>query len=487
MGEIKQEILTDPVLNYFDKISKIPRCSGNEKEISDFLVSFARTKNLEVEQDESLNVLIKKPAFPGYENAPAVIIQGHMDMVCDKNKSKEHDFETDPIELRIEGDMLYAKDTTLGADNGIAVAYALALLDSNDIPHPPLRILLTTEEEVGLKGAAALKSEFLEGDMLINIDCEEEGILFSSCAGGIRATHFVEAVWGNPEKDYIPYLIYVKGLKGGHSGAEINKGRGNANKLMGRFLNALSGEVGFQIGKINGGSKMNTIPREAEVTIYIKPSDENKLKAEIEEWNTIFKKELRTKDPDIILNAGKVTERGVKVLSKETTEKIINLLVVMPDGVQTMSGDIEGLVESSTNLGVVSTSDSGILVESAIRSNIKSLKYNILNQLKAITNILNIKLDTDSDYPEWEYQPDSKLREIFSTVYKDMYQKELKIAAIHAGLECGFFKEKNKNLDIVAFGPDLYDVHTPDEHINIPSLKRTWKYLLNVLKEIKPV
>ena len=486
MAGIDNNFLADPVLHFFAEISKIPRCSGNEKAISDYMVSFARARNLEVEQDESLNILIKKPAFSGYEDAPTVIIQGHMDMVCDKNKSKEHNFETDPIELRVEGDMLYATDTTLGADNGIAVAYALALLDADDIPHPPLRVLLTTEEETGLKGAAALDPVYLEGDMLINIDCEEEGTLFSSCAGGIRVSHFIKAVWEDPKKDYIPYLIDIKGLKGGHSGAEIDKGRGNANKLMGRFLSAFSGEAEFQIGKINGGSKMNTIPREAEVTVYIKPPDENKLKAEIEEWNTIFKKELRTKDPDVNLNARKVTEKDAKVLSKETTEKIINLLVIMPDGVQTMSGDIEGLVESSTNLGVVTTSDSGVSFESATRSNINSQKYNIVDQLKTIARILNIDFDSNSDYPEWEYQPDSKLREVFKKVYKDMYQKELKIAAIHAGLECGFFKEKNKNLDIVALGPDQYDVHTPDEHVSIPSLKRTYEYLLNVLKHIKP-
>ncbi|HNR65311.1 MAG TPA: aminoacyl-histidine dipeptidase [Atribacterota bacterium] len=486
MVGIDKDFLAHPVLYFFAEISKIPRCSGNEKAISDYLVSFARERNLEVEQDKSLNVIIKKPAFPGYENAPTVIIQGHMDMVCDKNKSKEHNFETDPIELRVVDDMLYATDTTLGADNGIAVAYAMALLDSDDIPHPPLKVLLTTEEETGLKGAAKLDPAYLEGDMLINIDSEEEGVLFSSCAGGIRVSHFIEAVWENPAPDNISYLVEIKGLKGGHSGAEIDKSRGNANKLMGRFLSALSDEIEFQIGKINGGSKMNVIPREAEAVLFLHPNQGKILFAKIEEWNTIFRKEFRSKDPDIVLNASKTTEKDTKVLSKEITEKVINLLVIMPDGAQTMSGDIEGLVESSTNLGVVSTSDSGISFESATRSNIGSQKHNILNRLKTIAYIFNIDFKTDADYPEWEYQADSKLREIFKKVYKDMYQKELKITAIHAGLECGFFKKKNKNLDIVALGPDQYDVHTPDEHVSIPSLKRTYEYLLNVLKHIKP-
>ncbi len=486
MAGIDKDLLADPVLHFFAEISKIPRCSGNEKAISDYLVSFARARNLEVEQDKSFNVIIKKPAFPGYENAPTVIIQGHMDMVCDKNKSKEHNFETDPIELRVVDDMLYATDTTLGADNGIAVAYALAILNADDIPHPPLKVLITTEEETGLKGAAALDPAYLEGDMLINVDCEEEGTLFTSCAGGIRISHFIEALWENPTPGYIPYQIDLKGLKGGHSGVEIDKGRGNANKLMGRFLGALANEAEFQIGKINGGSKANTIPRESESTIFLNPEHEKILSSKIEEWNTIFKKEMRTKDPDVVLNVRRVIEKDAKVLSKETTKKVINLLVIMPDGVQTMSGDIEGLVESSTNLGIVSTSESGISFESSTRSNIGSQKYNIVNRLKTIAHVFNIDFKTDADYPEWEYRADSKLREIFRKVYKDMYQKELKITAIHAGLECGFFKEKNKNLDIVALGPDQYDVHTPDEHVSIPSLKRTYEYLLNVLKHIKP-
>ncbi|GAG04181.1 unnamed protein product, partial [marine sediment metagenome] len=261
----------------------IPRCSGNEKAISDYLVDFAKSKKLEVEQDDAQNILIKKPATPGYEKTPTVILQGHMDMVCDKKKSAKHDFKKDPIELRVKGDMLYAKDTTLGADDGIAIAYVLALLDSNTIPHPPLRVLITTEEEVGLNGASALDPKYLEGDMLINMDCEEEGVLFSSCAGGIRVKHCIPAKWENPEKNCISNLISIRGLKGGHSGVEIDKGRGNSNKLMGRFLNDLLQEVEYCISEINGGVKMNAIPQEADVTILIDPCDESKLAAEVDE------------------------------------------------------------------------------------------------------------------------------------------------------------------------------------------------------------
>jgi dipeptidase D len=486
MVDINIKLSTEPVFRYFEEISKIPRCSGNEKAISDYLVAFAKSKNLEVEQDDAQNVLIKKPATPGHEKTPTVILQGHMDMVCDKKKSVKHDFKKDPIELRVKGDMLYAKDTTLGADDGIAIAYALALLDLNTIPHSPLKILITTEEEVGLIGASALDPKYLEGDMLINMDCEEEGILFSSCAGGIRVKHCIPTKWENPEKNCISYLISIRELKGGHSGVEIDKGRGNSNKLMGRFLNDLLQEVEYCISEINGGVKMNAIPQEADVTILIDPCDESKLAAKVDEWNSIFKNELKVSDPQVNLSARRLDNTDLKVLSRDTMKKVIALLVLIPNGVQTMSRDIEGLVESSTNLGVVTTSDAGILFESNIRSNIKSLKYNILNQAKMIANILDIGFETDSDYPEWEYSPYSKLRNIFKRVYTNMYNNELKVAAIHAGLECGLFKEKNKNLDMVAFGPNMYDVHTPNEHISISSIERTWEYLLAVLREIKP-
>jgi len=485
MNNINGNLPEKPFFRYFEEISKIPRCSGNEKAVSDYLVNFANSKNLKVEQDDALNVLIKKPAFPGYEMAPTVILQGHMDMVCDKNKSSNHDFEKDPIKFRIEEDMLYAKDTTLGADDGIAIAYALSILESKDIPHPPLRVLITTEEEVGLKGASAMDPKFLEGDMLINVDGEEEGVLFSSSAGGIRVKHYIPATWEDPNKDWVSYSVIIKGLKGGHSGVEIDKCRGNSNKLMGRFLSDFLEGVEYRIIKINGGSKMNAIPRETEAIILISPSDRDRLEAKVNSWNSIFKNELKTSDPEVTLSAERMKSTASKVLLKDTMNKMITLLVLIPNGVQTMSADIKGLVESSTNLGVVTTSDSDIVFESAIRSNVKSLKYNILNQLRTIARILDIDFETDSDYPEWEYNPDSKLRDIFKMVYKKIYKKELKIAAIHGGLECGFFKGKNKNLDIVSFGPNMYDVHTPNEHISISSIERIWEYLLEVLKKIK--
>jgi dipeptidase D len=484
MNNKNKSLPTIPVFKYFEDIAKIPRCSGNEKAISDYLVNFAKSKNLKVEQDNTLNVLIKKPASSGYENAPIVILQGHMDMVCDKINISQHDFKKDSIEFKIKKDMLYAKDTTLGADNGIAIAYCLSILESNIIPHPPLRVLMTTGEEIGLRGVSALNPSFLKGDFLINLDCEQEGVLFSSSAGGVRIRHYIPVTWEDIEENYISYLIKINGLRGGHSGIDINKNRGNSNKLMGRFLNDLINKIDYHLIRINGGSKRNAIPHETEAKILISLSDRRKLEVKINEWNQILKNEFRISDPDISINIERIKINDIKVIKSDTLKKIINLLLILPNGAQTMSSEFQELVESSINIGVIKTLNSGILFESSIRSNIKSLKDSILEQLRVMSGILNVSFESDLDYPEWEYQPNSKLREICRKVYKKMCKREPKITAIHAGLECGFFKKKNKNLDIVSIGPDMYDVHSPNEHISISSIERNWEYLLRILKEI---
>lgn len=476
---------SEPVLRYFEEISRIPRCSGNEKAVSDYLVEFAKARNLEVVQDDVLNVIIKKPGTPGYENAPTVIIQGHMDMVGDKNKGTEHNFEKDPIKLRVDGDMLYATNTTLGADNGIAVAYAMELLDSSDIPHPPIEILITTQEETGMDGALLLDPGNLKGKYLINIDGEEEGRFFVSCAGGIRVLHTLQAEWEDADTRFFPYLLSIKGLRGGHSGSDIHMGRGNSNKLMGRILNSLYKEIGFLLSDINGGMRPNAIPREAEAVILITPSDEIKLKDKIDEWNSTFKNELRVSDPGVIVSLENTSKKYSRVLSKEVMRKVIVLLNMIPNGIQTMSADISGLVESSTNLGVVSTSENAISFESAVRSSVRSLKHNIINQCEVVSDSIGARFEASSDYPEWEYDPDSKLREVFESVYEETYGKKPEVTAIHAGLECGLFKEKMPCLDMISFGPNLYDVHTPNEHVSTPSVKRTWEFIKAVLKEMR--
>ncbi|MBU5455917.1 aminoacyl-histidine dipeptidase [Caproiciproducens sp. MSJ-32] len=473
------------VFEYFEEISQIPRGSGNEKQISDYLVGVAKKLNLEVIQDEALNVIIKKPGTKGYENSPTVIIQGHMDMVCEKNKGVDHDFEKDPIKLRIIDDMIYATDTTLGADNGIAVAYALALLDSTDIPHPPLEILLTTDEETGMSGAMAVSREHLKGKLLINLDNEEEGDFLVSCSGGIRSKFELSAELEDRADNTSLVDISISGLKGGHSGMDIIKERGNSNKLLGRVLKNLLSEVDFRLVSLNGGSKDNAIPREADALIVIKESEVEKLEKLANKWQEIFFNELKVQDPGVKVKISEVKEEISRVFTKDSTEKAINLLYLIPNGIDTKSPTIKDLVQSSTNLGVVRTENNKVHYDSAIRSSVESLKEEIVIRSKTIAEIIGCKFETTANYPGWEYNPDSKLRELCLDVYKRMYGKDGNIVAIHAGVECGLFNEKLGGLDMISFGPDLFDVHTPEEHMSIKSVQNVWEYLKEVLKELK--
>lgn len=481
---ILQNLEPKAVFQYFEEISNIPRGSGNEKGISDYLLNFGKELGLESIQDEALNVIIKKPGTPGYENAPTVIIQGHMDMVCEKNNGVEHDFEKDPLKLRIVDDYIYATDTTLGADNGIAVAYAMAILASNDIPHPPIEVLLTTDEETGMSGAMAIKKENLQGKILINLDNEEEGYLLVSCAGGVRSTATLKVDEQEIGSKKL-IKINISGLKGGHSGMDIIKERGNSNKILGRVLKGLLREVKFNLVSLNGGSKNNAIPREAEAIIAVNPNDENTAIEVINNWNNIIENELRAQDPGLKIEASITDIKTCKEFTDESTKKVVDLLYIYPNGINSKSTEIEGLVESSTNLGVLTTKDGVVEFDSAIRSSIPSLKEEIVLRSKTIVELLGGKFETTSDYPGWEYDPNSKVRDICQKVHKDMYGKEAKIVAIHAGVECGLFNEKLGNLDMISFGPNLYDVHTPDEHMSISSVKNCYEYLLGILKEIR--
>lgn len=483
--KVLQNLEPKKVFEYFEEISQIPRGSGNEKQISDYLVSIAKKLNLEVTQDETLNVIIKKPGTKGYENSPTVIIQGHMDMVCEKNKGVNHDFEKDPIKLRIIDDMIYATDTTLGADNGIAVAYALALLASTDIPHPPLEVLLTTDEETGMSGAMAVSREHLKGKLLINLDNEEEGDFLVSCSGGIRSKFEFSADLEKRADNTSLLDISISGLKGGHSGMDIIKERGNSNKLLGRVLKNLLAEVDFRLVSLNGGSKDNAIPREADALIVINESDLDKVKELVNKWQEIFFNELKTQDPGVKVKVSEVKEEITEIFTKDSTEKAVNLLYLIPNGIDTKSPTIKDLVQSSTNLGVVRTENNKVHYDSAIRSSVESLKEEIVLRSKTIADIIGCKFNTTANYPGWEYNPDSKLRELCLDVYKRMYGKDGNIVAIHAGVECGLFNEKLGGLDMISFGPDLFDVHTPEEHMSIKSVQNVWEYLKEVLKELK--
>ena len=474
------------VFKYFSEICKIPRGSGNEKQISNYLTREGKKLGLEVVQDEHYNVLIKKKATPGYENAPTVIIQGHMDMVCEKNKDTDHDFKKDPIKLRVEGNYLYATDTTLGADNGIAVAMGLALLASDNIVHPPLEVVFTADEEESMNGAMNLKGDLFKGSYIINLDSEEEGTITVSCAGGVTALVTIEKEFKDVNSK-VAFNIDVKGLLGGHSGMEINKQRANSNILMGRILNHLlnHANINFDLVQISGGAKNNAIPREADAVILIDEKDEEILKEELNKILNIFKNEFKTSDPKIEILCEKSHKTYNEALKDDIRDKIIATIILMPSGIQTMSMDIENLVESSTNLGVINNNKDNFLFEFATRSSVKSLKDEINNKMSLLCKTLDVKLSLEDDYPEWEYAKDSKLEEICINTYEELTGQKPEISAIHAGLECGLLLDAIKGAQAVSIGPNLYDVHTPNEHLDIKSTNRTWNYLLAILKNIK--
>lgn len=479
------EILCDnPIFKYFHEISGIPRGSGNEKGISDYLVCFAKTFGLEVIQDEALNVIIKKPATPGYEDLPAVMLQGHMDMVCEKNKDKVHDFMKDGIELKIVDDMLYAENTTLGADNGIALAYSLALLGSNEFQHPPLEVVLTTEEETTFNGVTNLKQQHLSGKILINLDSEEQGKLLVGSAGGVGAKQTFTISWDKPVDGYVSYKIRICGLKGGHSGMAIDKGRGNANKLMGRLLRGLSNDFKYYIGDIKGGSNRNAIPRESEAIIMVK--DEICLKDRIYTLSELFKKELKNSDSEVEIKCEKLPDACVQVFSENSKKKVIDSLMLIPDGIQSVNAEINGMVESSTNLGVVRINDKGMIeFISEIRSSEKSLKNKILMNMNELANALDCQFTSFSDYPEWSYNRDSKILKHCEETYYRLNGELPEKIIYHAGIECGVLMEKIQDLDAISIGPDIFDVHNPSEHLSISSTVKTWEYLIEILKGMR--
>lgn len=485
MNEILKDLQPVEVFKYFEKLSHIPRGSGNEKEVSDYLVSFAKEHNLEYVQDSALNVVIRKKATPGYEKSTAVVLQGHMDMVCEKNMDIEHHFIKDPLKLRIVDDMIYASGTTLGADNGIAVAMGLAILDSKESQHPAIELLVTTSEETGMDGAMALDPKNVEGRTLINIDSEEEGTLLVSCAGGVTAKTKIPAVLEKIDANLVPYIIKIRGLKGGHSGMEIDKERGNSNKLMGRILMSISSEIDFNLSSLKGGSKHNAIPRETEAVILVSAEDKVLVEKKISECEELFATELRASDPDIKVEFEISPDQPLEMLSKESTNNVVNYLYLVINGVTSMNMDIKGLVESSLNLGVISTYKDSVEFISSIRSSVRSLRNELYSRLVVTAKLNGGSIATESAYPEWAYNPDSKIRTIFIDVYEKLQGKKPHITAIHAGLECGLFAEKFGQIDAISFGPNLYDVHTPNEHMSISSVQRTWEYLLEVLKNVK--
>ena len=480
MANVLNNLNPSLVFKYFEEISQIPRGSGNEKEISDYLYKFAKDLNLEVVQDDYLNIIIKKPATKGYENCPGVILQGHMDMVCEKNKDVDHDFEKDPIELKIVDDMIYANGTTLGADNGIAVAMSLAILASNDLAHPALEVLITSNEEAGMTGAMGLDGSIFNGKYIINLDSEEEGYLLVSCAGGNRSYVTLPLTFKPIAEDKQVLLLEVKGLLGGHSGMDIVKQRANSNVTMGRILNSLG--VEFDLVEVNGGSKNNAIPRECEAKIVVNKDQVAALKDSVSKIEEILKHEFRSTDANLQVVVSE--SNADKALSDDCKSKVILLLNLIPNGIQTQSMEIEGLVESSTNLGVVKTENNIMSFESAVRSSVATLRENINNKTKLIADYVGANFENTDGYPAWEYAKDSKLEQLCIDVYEKLTGKKPIITAIHAGLECGLLLDKMPGCEAISMGPDMFEVHTPNEHVSITSIKNVWDYLVKVLESM---
>jgi len=472
------------VIDFFKEISNIPRGSGNEKQISDWIQNFAKERGLSVVQDSVNNLIIKKSGTKGYEDADTLILQGHMDMVCEKNVDTQHDFLTDPIRTVIDGDIMKADGTTLGADNGIAVAMALALLDSSDIPHPPLEVLLTVDEEEGMLGAKALDGSLLSGRKLINLDSAEEGIFYVSCAGGLLIDLRLPMEHVELPEIYNVFTIRVRGLKGGHSGMDINKGRGNSNRLLGRVLYRICSELDVYVASVNGGLKHNAIPRESEAFIAIRADQHNMAAEIVKSFDNMFRNELKIGDPGVEIEFVPAEKNVSSAFAKPAAQLLVSVLCVAPLGVQDMSQDIPGLTEVSVNMGVVRTDDKLVNITFCLRSSVASKKDALRMQIEQLAGLAGASYEVYGEYPEWEYNPNSTLRHKLVELYERINGQKPQINAIHAGLECGLLAKKLPGVDIISFGPDITNAHSPDEYVSISSVERVWDFFTRSLTEI---
>ena len=468
------------VFGYFEKICSIPHGSGNTKAISDYLASFAMEHGIRYRQDELNNVIMFQEGTCGMEDHAPVILQGHMDMVCEKDENCPINMETDGLDVAHDGEYVFAKGTTLGGDDGIAVAFALALLADKSIPHPPLEVVITVDEETGMEGATGVDLSELKGRTLINIDSEEEGIFTVSCAGGARGTITLpvtrRAVYGPCVR------LTVQGLQGGHSGVEIHKNRANATKVMGELLSRIQKLMPLCLTKLSGGSKDNAIPRSCTVTLVAMGSYIER----INDVSSQLEQEIRENydEPEVRIYGDDVDAFGGNALPTDLTAKVIGLLCSAPNGVQAWSKDIAGLVQTSLNLGVAKLEKEELRLTFAVRSSVNQEKRELLDQLAKLAEFNEAEYSEMGDYPAWEYKKDSDLRDTMVRVYRDMFAKEPEVVAIHAGLECGILSDKLPGLDCVSIGPEMHDIHTSRERLGIASTQRTWNFLLEVLKNL---
>ena len=467
------------VFYFFEEITRIPHGSGNVGQISDYLADFAKKRGLFCIQDKLKNIIIVKEATSGYEGEPAVILQGHMDMVAVKKPDCDMDMKTQGLQVAVRGDEVYAEGTSLGGDDGIAVAYALALLDSDSLSHPRLEVVITVDEEVGMDGARGIDLSMLTGNRMINLDSEEEGIFLTSCAGGARV--HCRLPLDSRERQGRAVEVTLGGLLGGHSGGEIHKERGNSNCLFGRVLYRLAQKLPVSLCQVKGGLADKAIPRETKALLVTEAEAAGELCAMIRELGEEIRAELGSKDPDFYIEAKEGKEGSFSCVSPELTKAAGAFLCALPGGVQAMSADMPGLVETSLNLGILKYEEGNLLAEFSVRSSVESAKRALIDRVGAVTGLAGGAIEVSGDYPGWKFRKDSPLRDKMVRLYEEMYGAAPKVEAIHAGLECGILGSKIGNLDCVSMGPDMKAIHTTEETLSISSVKRVWEYLVRLL------
>lgn len=471
------------VFDCFAQVNRIPRPSKREEKMIEFLKSFGERLGLPTKVDEAGNVLITKPATPGFENRRTVVLQSHMDMVCEKNADSAFDFMKDPIEAYVDGEWLKAKGTTLGADDGIGVAMQMALLEATDIPHGPIECLFTRDEETGLTGAAALKPGFMTGDYLINLDSEDEGQIFVSCAGGARTSAEFDFTEMPVPEGYFGFRVEVKGLTGGHSGDDINKKRANANKLLVRFILDAFKKYDLYLVDIQSGGLHNAIPREGFAVCAVPMADKEQVRVDLNLLAAAVEEEYSRTEPGVAFVLESAPVAGTAI-DKDTTRRLLLALQAMDNGVFAMSQDLDWLVETSSNLASVRKEDGKVVINSSQRSSVASARENMSATVRAVFELAGARVVTNEGYPGWKMNPNSALLKVAVDSYRRLFSAEPKILAIHAGLECGLFSEKYPHLDMISVGPTLRGVHSPDERLHIPSVQKVWDHLLDMLVNI---
>lgn len=472
------------VFEIFEDICNIPHPSGNMDKIGDYLCDFAEKNNLRYIREDCGNVMIFVPGSPGYEDADIVMLQGHLDMVCEKSPDSRHKFETDPLPIAVMEDVIFSKKTALGG-NGIAIGICLALAEQKDTAHPPLEIVMTANKEHDMQGVKELDASVLNAKTLINLDNDKEGVFITSCAGGLKGRMQLPVKYN--KKSGEKYNIVVSGFKGGHSGKDINKYGGNANIIMGRLLHLLSSEFEFELVNLRGGLMVSAIPRDADCTILVSDEDVPKLEAVVEDFENTIKNEYRANENNVQIYCNDLGYSEEEVLTLKTMERLIFILNTLPDGVQKMSMDTEtpGLVEASLNIGIMRLTDKEFLLEATVRSSVASEKYFLSDKLRYLTETIGGRYEELGDYPGWEFKSDSRLLKVMQSVYMAQNGTAPVITGVHAGLETGILSAKLPGLDIISCGPDIFNIRTPNERLSISSVERTWKFLLAVLKELK--